>query len=83
MKQIHFRIIELPDHQVLLTKSWDDDEGAPVLLVTFFLEGLQVTQTLSYLREEDRDKIFDTFADKDAEEIVFLLTTILTDKKES
>jgi hypothetical protein len=26
MKQVNFRIIELPTHQVLLTKDFDDDE---------------------------------------------------------
>lgn len=60
MKQVNFRIIELPTHQVLLTKDFDDDEESkPLLTITFFLEGLKVNQKLGYDDEAKRDEMFD------------------------
>lgn len=68
MKEVNFRIIELPTHQVLLTKDFDDDEeGSPLLTVTFFLEGVKVRQKLGYSDEEKRDKIFVDFTDENAQ----------------
>ena len=60
MKQVNFRIIELPTHQVLLTKDFDDDEESkPLLTITFFLEGVKVNQKLGYDEEAKRDEMFD------------------------
>jgi hypothetical protein len=60
MKQVNFRIIELPTHQVLLTKDFDDDEESkPLLTITFFLEGVKVNQKLGYDDEAKRDEMFD------------------------
>lgn len=68
MKEVNFRIIELPTHQVLLTKDFDDDEeGSPLLTVTFFLDGVKVSQKLGYSEEEKRDKIFAEFKDEQAQ----------------
>jgi hypothetical protein len=59
MKQVNFRIIELPTHQVLLTKDFDDDEESkPLLTITFFLEGVKVNQKLGYDDEAKRDEMF-------------------------
>lgn len=60
MKEVNFRIIELPTHQVLLTKDFDDDEESkPLLTITFFLEGVKVNQKLGYDDEAKRDEMFD------------------------
>jgi hypothetical protein len=60
MKEVNFRIIELPTHQVLLTKDFDDDEESiPLLTITFFLEGVKVDQKLGYYDEAKRDEMFD------------------------
>ena len=60
MKEVNFRIIELPTHQVLLTKDFDDDEESkPLLTITFFLEGVKVNQKLGYDEEAKRDEMFD------------------------
>ena len=68
MKQVNFRIIELPTHQVLLTKDFDDDEESkPLLTITFFLEGVKVNQKLGYDDEAKRDKIFNDFTDEQAQ----------------
>ncbi len=60
MKKVDFRIIELPTHQVLLTKDFDDDEESkPLLTITFFLDGVKVNQKLGYDDEAKRDEVFD------------------------
>lgn len=65
MKQVNFRIIELPTHQVLLTKDFDGDkESNPLLTITFFLEGVKVNQKLGYDNEAKRDEIFDKVTDE-------------------
>lgn len=65
MKQVNFRIIELPTHQVLLTKYFDDDEESkPLLTITFFLEGVKVNQKLGYDDEAKRDQMFDKVTDE-------------------
>jgi hypothetical protein len=65
MKQVNFRIIELPTHQVLLTKDFDDDEESkPLLTITFFLEGVKVNQKLGYDDEAKRDEMFDKVTDE-------------------
>ena len=59
MKEVKFRIIELPTHQVLLTKDFDDSDEANLLLViTIFFDGVKVCFKLSYEDEEIRDKVF-------------------------
>lgn len=58
MKEVNFRIIELPTHQVLLTKDFDDDEESkPLLTITFFLEGVKINQKLGY--DEEAQKTLD------------------------
>ena len=60
MKKVDFRIIELPTHQVLLTKDFDDDEESkPLLTIIFFLEGVKINQKLGYDDEAKRDEMFD------------------------
>ncbi len=69
--EIHFRIIELKAHKVLITKDFDnDEEGSPTIQVCFFLEGVKVVQTLGYNDEDKRDSVFDEFTDDRAQEIL-------------
>ena len=71
MKEVNFRIIELPTHQVLLTKDFDDDEeNSRLLTVTFFLEGIKVSQKFGYSDEEKRDEIFVDFTDENAQKML-------------
>ncbi len=68
MKEVKFRIIELPTHQILLTKDFDDDEESkPLLTISFFLEGLKVNQKFVYDDEAKRDEIFDKVTDEQAQ----------------
>ena len=65
MKEVNFRIIELPTHQVLLTKDFDDDEESkPLLTITFFLEGVKFNQKLGYDDEVKRDEMFEKVTDE-------------------
>jgi len=60
MKEINFRIIELPTHQILLMRDFDNeaDEDDEILSIIFFLDGVKVDFTLNYTDEEPRDKAF-------------------------
>ena len=72
MKTIHFRIIELPDYQVLLTKDFDNDQDdAPFLtVISFFLENVKVELKLNYKTEEKRDNIFDNITAEQVQKTV-------------
>jgi hypothetical protein len=69
MKEINFRIIELPTHQILLSKDYDDeeDEAKELLVITFFIEGVKITQKMGYIDEVKRDEIFDKVTDEQAQ----------------
>ncbi|MES2382497.1 MAG: hypothetical protein V4538_15725 [Bacteroidota bacterium] len=67
-KQISFRIIELPTHQVLVSKDFDQDENdKPLLVLTFNLDGLIMSVKMGYDNETDRDKYFDTISEETAQ----------------
>ena len=64
MKTTHFRIIELPTHQVLLTKDFDNeqDDASFLTVISFFLENVKVDLKLNYKSEEKRDNIFNSIS---------------------
>lgn len=71
MKKTYFRIIELPTHQVMLSKDFDsDNDDQPTLVITFFFDGIKVCQTLGYPSDEKRDVIFDSFTDEQAQSVL-------------
>ena len=68
MKEVHFRIIELPTHQVLLTKDFDEEENdKPLVVITFFLDGIKLNMKLGYTDEHKRDKMFSEFTEIQAQ----------------
>lgn len=69
MKEVKFRIIELPTHQILLTKSFDNEneEAENVLRITFFLDGIEANMSLSYTDEETRNKLFNEMTNEQAQ----------------
>ena len=71
-KEVFFKIIELPTHQVLFTKDFAEveDEDCPVISITFFIEGAKVCQTMSYANEEKRDEMFDKLTEQHAQQTV-------------
>jgi hypothetical protein len=70
MKEINFRIIELPTHQILLSKDFDDeeDEGKELLVITLFIEGVKVAQKFGYNEEKTRNKVFNELTDEQAQQ---------------
>lgn len=68
MREINFRIIELPERQVLLTKDFDEDEI--ILSVSFFLGGVKAVMSLGYESEDSRDKLFNDFTEEMAQDFV-------------
>ncbi len=72
MKEIHFRIIELPTHQVLITKDFDNDQDDAEFLVviSFFLDGVKADLKLNYSSEENRDNIFDNISAEQVQKTV-------------
>lgn len=82
MKETNFKIIELPTHQVLLTKDFDneDEDSKPVLSITFFLEGVKVCQTLGFKEDSERDEAFDNFSEEKAQELLSLTSEMIKDE---
>ena len=72
MKNLHFRIIELPLHQVLLTKDFDNDQSDAEFLVviSFFVENMKVDLKLNYSSEEKRDNIFNSISPEQVQKTV-------------
>ena len=72
MKTIHFRIIELPNYQVLLTKDFDNeqDDATFLAVISFFLENVKVELKLNYKTEEKRDNIFDNITSEQVQKTV-------------
>lgn len=71
MKEINFKIIELPTHQVLIQKDFDNnDDEKDLLVIVFYLEGIKVKHNYGYENSEIRDKVFDEITESAVEEIV-------------
>lgn len=84
MKAINFKLIELPKHQVLITKDFDseDEQDKALLTITFFLDGVKVIKTLGYSDENKRDKDFKDFNEEFAQQVVDAISfTLITDRE--
>lgn len=64
----YFKLFELEKYQVLIVRDFEEDEdnedGRDIIVVTFFMDGIKINQTLGYTTEENRDKAFDLFTDE-------------------
>lgn len=73
-KIVKFRIIELKDYQVLLTKDFQDlegeDESCPSLTLTVFLYEAKFTLSMIFDTEENRDQAFIDFTNKSAQDMI-------------
>jgi hypothetical protein len=74
MKEVNFRIIELPTHQVMLTRDFnsdnEEDNAKPTIVVAFFIEGLKISLEMAYESETKRNEMFLSFSDESAQKIV-------------
>lgn len=70
MKDKYFRIVELPEHDVLIEKDWDEETDSPLCCITFHIEGVRLKQKLGYKTEEQRDKAFDDATNEKVQELV-------------
>lgn len=61
-KEINFKIIELPTHQVLVSKDFDDDDDStPLMKASVFIKGVKAVQKFGYKNKKDRDSAFNKF----------------------
>lgn len=81
MKQINFKIFEFPTHQVLLSKDYDDDDEMDIIQLTFFIDGVKITQKYGYNYEQERNNIFDTITEQQIEKIFESTEKMFTDEK--
>ena len=60
MKEEKFRIIELPTHQMLLTKDFDSEsnDARLLLVITVFLDEAKANLKLAYNDEKKRENMF-------------------------
>lgn len=66
MKENYFRIAELPTHQILIEKDFDNEnEEDPFLVtVTFHNKGVKVKNSYGYSNEYLRDTMFEKITDE-------------------
>ena len=68
-KEKHFRLVELPHIQVLLTKDFDDDAPYAVS-ITLFSDEVKITQKMLFDTEEEQESTFNDLSDEKITEIV-------------
>lgn len=72
MKEINFKIIELPNYQVLLQKDFDneDHDESDLMVITFYLDGVKVKHSYGYEDVETRDRIFDNVKESQVQKLI-------------
>jgi hypothetical protein len=71
MKEVNFKLIELPTHQVLLMKHFDNENvDICLVVITFFIEGIKLDMKIGYDSEQNRNKMFDEFGEINAQKMV-------------
>lgn len=76
MKHIFAKIIELPDHQVLVTKGLDDD-GDYTLNVTTRFPGVDPSIKVGYATDEAATEAFNDFNEDGAKAFIDHITEIM------
>lgn len=69
MKEINYKLFELPTHQVLVEKDFSENEE-PMLTITFHQGGVRIAQKLAFAKDKVRDMAFDTFNAEKAQRIL-------------
>lgn len=58
-KEQRFKIIELPTHQVMVMKDWDEEDSTPRVLVIIFIDGVKFQPSFGYKTNSEMAKAFD------------------------
>lgn len=66
MKETYFKIVELPTHQILLEKDFDNesDEDVYLIVITFHIKDVKIKNTHGYSNEDVRNKAFEAVTDE-------------------
>ncbi len=91
VKETKFRIIELPERQVLLEKCFNasaKNDCELSVAVIFYVElmdevEVKITETLGYDSEENRDAKFDSMTVEDVQRIVAQVEKFLAETQNS
>ena len=72
MKKVHFRIIELPTHQVLIEKDFDNesDDDTYLISISFFVDNAKATHKYTYEKEQNRDDMFEKITSEHVQSLV-------------
>ena len=72
MKKVHFRIIELPTHQVLIEKDFDNesDDDTYLIVISFFVDDAKATHKYTYEKEQNRNDMFEKITSEHVQSLV-------------
>lgn len=64
MKEIYFKIIDLPEHQILIEKDFDneEDEGSFLVTITFYVDDVKIKNSYGYSDKDLRDITFNSIS---------------------
>lgn len=70
-KEINFRLLELTNHQFLLSKNYNDEGKNPYeLIMEFYVHEIKIRLTMGFFSEEHRDENFRDFTNEQAQETI-------------
>lgn len=62
----YFKLIELPDKQVMIERGWDSDKELDYISIIWHEDRCKLECKLSFYTEEERDKQFNEFDEERA-----------------
>lgn len=79
-KEINFKIFELPTHQVLLSKDYDEEDDMDIIQITFFIDGVKINQKYGYNSEKEMEEMFNTISQDQIQKIFDATYKMFTDE---
>ncbi|WP_459926483.1 hypothetical protein [Flavobacterium covae] len=58
-KQIHFKIIELENYQVLVEKFFNEEEEKEAVRIVFYIHNFKIVNKLCFETQEKQNKAFE------------------------
>lgn len=65
-EDINFKVFWQSGVQVLVEKSWDDEDEIPAISISFFMESLKASYKYSFIEFDKRDEKFKNYKSEDA-----------------